>query len=111
MKRFWPFVVASALCVPVSVYALLCLLAFGCSVSGAGIPYALVGPTLEWLLFLSSWQLALPILAIVSVSVGVLWHRAKARFEVVFAGIYSLAVLINVGFLVWCLLIRPELAL
>jgi branched-subunit amino acid permease len=109
MKKHLPFITASVLCLPFCGLVVIYLVALAFKCADAAIPDVLTIPLVHGLFLLSVFPLfALPILALVSVSVVVAWlQKAKTRFEVLFAGIYSVVMLLHLGFAIWCLVTKP----
>ena len=102
MKRHLPFIIASLLCLPfvAFVFAYLTMLALG----GLSLrcPDFIAKPVVYALFWLTAWPVVvLPGLAIVSASVvGAWFQKSKTDRECLGVAIYTVVMLLHIGFVV-----------
>ena len=78
----------------------MCLSAF--SLQGS-CPAFIAVPLLGWFFWVTPWPVVtVPVLALASASVVAAWlQKSKTRFESVATGVYSVVMLLHIGYVVW----------
>jgi hypothetical protein len=99
-KRHLPFIMASVLCLPFLLHLLAYLIV--CAIPGR--PDFMDVFVLYGALFVGGFRiLSLPVLLLVSISVFAAWfQKVKTVVEIAFISIYSIVMLVDIGFVVFC---------
>jgi hypothetical protein len=105
MKRRWPFIVASMLCLPFLVVHLLLLILLAANLTKVPCPALVVFGILyagHW--FQISPMVSWLVLALASISVIRAWfQKGKTQFEIVFTILYSVIMFNSIGLALWLL--------
>jgi hypothetical protein len=110
MRRHLPFIIASLMCLPFLVYVLIFLLALTVKASALAVGWS---EALGYILIVGFFwfsvcpAVTLAVLALVSTSVIAAWlQKTKTKMEIVFTGIYSVTMLLHIGYAIWCLVTK-----
>jgi hypothetical protein len=105
IKRHTPFLIASLFCLPLLAFFVLFLTALALDAVDPHIGVFFLNRMLPGLLLLSIWpSVSLSVLALVAIPVVTAWfQKGKTIGQIVFTSIYSVVILIYIGWLVYCL--------
>jgi hypothetical protein len=101
-----PFIIASLLCLPFLAFFVLVLIAYALAAVGVNNYPDFIGiPLLSGAFFIGAWTfISLPALALVSVFVVMAWfQKEKPKFETFLLAIYSVVLVLCIGYALFCL--------
>jgi len=107
-RKSMPFIRASLLSLPFLAFLVFDLIEWALKAANVHCPSFIDGSLIWGYVFLVDWTfISLPVLALVAVSVFMAWFQeGKTRFEIIFTGIYSVVILLYMGFVIWCLVTK-----
>ena len=110
MKKYLRVFVASVLSLPFVLGILAYLIVLLCRVLDVNCPHLIETFLLNFCMWSSQFPLlVLPILALASIAVLDVWRqKAKSRFEITCAVVYSSVILLHVAFALWGLVTKPS---